>query len=232
MKVGNFLKSCAGWLLNRPKQLIGLAVIAAMVSLLLVVWANRQIEKQAQGHIFTHTDSIPAGQVALLLGTSPYLRDGRQNLYFNYRIEAAVDLFNAGKTKLFVVSGDNGRKDYNEPEAMRLALMQAGVPDSCIFLDYAGFRTFDSVYRMRAIFGQDAFVVVSQPFHNERAVYIGRRLGMQVVAFNARDVNQFAGFKTQMREKLARLKVYIDFLIGAKPRFLGEKVPLPTNQWP
>lgn len=232
MKVGNFLKSGAGWLLNRRKQLIGLAVIAAMVSLLLVVWANRQIEKQAQGHVFTHTDSIPSRQVALLLGTSPFLRDGRQNLYFNYRIEAAVDLFKARKAKLFVVSGDNGSKEYNEPEAMRLALMQAGVPDSCIYLDYAGFRTFDSVYRMRAIFGQDSFVVVSQPFHNERAVYIGRHLGMQVIAFNARDVNQFAGFKTQMREKLARLKVFIDFLIGTKPRFLGEKVNLPANQVP
>lgn len=232
MKTGVLMKRWAAWLVNRQKQLFGVAIIMAACGLLLVVWANRQIEKQAQGYVFAHTDSIPARQVALLLGTSPFLRDGRQNLYFNYRIEAAVDLFKARKAKLFVVSGDNGSKEYNEPEAMRLALMQAGVPDSCIFLDYAGFRTFDSVYRMRAIFGQDAFVVVSQPFHNERAVYIGRRLGMQVIAFNARDVNQFAGFKTQMREKLARLKVFIDFLIGTKPRFLGEKVYLPANQAP
>lgn len=232
MKVGLLLNTCTSRLINRRKQFWGLAVILAVAVLLLVVLANRQIEKQAQGHIFSHADSIPAMRVALLLGTSPYLRDGRENLYFNYRIQAAVDLFNAGKAKLLVVSGDNGRKEYNEPEAMRMALLQAGVPDSCIFLDYAGFRTFDSVYRMRAIFGQDSFVVVSQLFHNERAVYIGRRLGMHVIAFNARDVNQFAGFKTQMREKLARLKVFVDFMMGTKPRFLGEKVALPENQIP
>lgn len=232
MKIGVFLKSLGRWLFGRRKGLFAMATVFLVISILLVVWANRQIENQAKGYIFIDSDNIPARRVALLLGTSPYLSDGRQNLYFNYRIEAAVDLFHAGKVEFFVVSGDNGRKDYNEPEAMRLALVEAGVPDSCIYLDYAGFRTFDSVYRMRAIFGQDSFVVVSQPFHNERAVYIGHRLGMQVIGFNARDVNQVAGFKTQLREKIARVKVFVDFLTGTKPRFLGEKVPIPLSQMP
>jgi SanA protein len=103
-------------------------------------------------------------------------------------------------------------------------LIKRGIPASKIFLDYAGFRTLDSVVRCREIFGQHAVTIISQPFHNERAVFIARNKGIKAIGFNARDVNKYYGFKTQAREKLARGKMVLDLIFNKQPRFLGEKI--------
>jgi SanA protein len=171
------------------KKLVYALVAFVVVTLLCSVYANRRLEAFAADFVFDTADSIKANQVALLLGTGPYLRSGVQNPYFKYRIAAALELFQKKKLRAIIVSGDNSRSTYNEPAAMRDALVAAGVPDSCIYLDYAGFRTLDSVVRAREIFGQTSLVIISQRFHNERAVYIARALGMQAQGFNARDVN-------------------------------------------
>ncbi len=91
-------------------------------------------------------------------------------------------------------------------------------------MDYAGFRTFDSVKRLREIFGQHAAIIISQKFHNERAIYIANKLNMNLYGYNAKDVGKYYGFKTMIREKFARVKVILDFIFGVKPRFLGEKI--------
>jgi SanA protein len=109
---------------------------------------------------------------------------------------------------------------------MREDLIAAGVDSTHIYRDYAGFRTFDSMVRAREIFGQDSVTVISQPFHNERALYIAQREGISAISFNARDVGKRFGFKTQLRERFARVKVFVDYAFGKKPRFLGEKVPV------
>lgn len=146
------------------------------------------------------------------------------NQYFDNRISAAIQLFNAGKIKFLVISGDNSRVGYNEPLDMKNALVEAEIPDSIIYLDYAGFRTYDSMIRMKEIFGQISFTVISQKFHNRRAIFIGNKFNLNVVGFNARDVYAYNGFRTKVREKLARVKVFIDLLLNNKPRFLGEKI--------
>ena len=192
--------------------------------LLCSFYANRKLEADTADFLFDTTDSIKNNQVALLLGTSPNLGNGMQNPYFKYRIAAAVELFQKKKLRAIIVSGDNSRTTYNEPAAMRDALIAAGVPDSCIYLDYAGFRTLDSVVRAREIFGQTSLVIISQRFHNERAVYIAKALGMQAQGFNARDVNSKFGFKTKLREFFARDKVFIDLWFSIEPKFLGEKI--------
>ena len=132
-------------------------------------------------------------------------------------------LYQAGKISYIVVSGDNSRKTYDEPTQMKADLVLGGVPEEVIFLDYAGFRTWDSVVRIKEIFSQDDFTIISQRFHNERAVYLARRYGLNAVAFNAKDVGKF---KTNFREKLARVKVFVDLLTNKKPRFLGEKIEI------
>jgi SanA protein len=104
--------------------------------------------------------------------------------------------------------------------------MKAGIPDSVIYLDYAGFRTFDSMIRAKEIFGQNKFIVVSQKFHNERAIFIARKYNMEVYGYNAEDVNAASGFKTKVRELFARVKVFIDVYSGKKPKFLGEKITI------
>ena len=110
---------------------------------------------------------------------------------------------------------------------MKKALLMYHIPDSVIVLDYAGLRTLDSVVRAREIFGQDRFTVISQRFHNERALFLAGKHGIQAVGFNARDVDTYAGFKTRIRELLARVKVFIDLATRKQPRHLGEPIPIP-----
>jgi SanA protein len=118
-------------------------------------------------------------------------------------------------------------KHYNETEDMKLALIEKGVPENHIFEDFAGFRTLDSVVRAKEIFGQEQFIIISQEFHNERAVYLAQKNGLKAFGYNAQDVNSKFGLTTNIREKLARVKVFIDLLFGVKPKFGGEKIVIP-----
>lgn len=211
------------------KKLLVRSCIASLTLVIGMTWyANWRVSKDTAHLIFEEINEIPENNVALLLGTSQFLASGDENLYFSYRIQAAIELYESGKVSYFVVSGDNSTKIYNEPEDMRAELIKYGVPRDRIFLDYAGFRTFDSVYRMKEIFGQKQFTIVSQKFHNERALYIARALSIDAIAFNAKDVNVRAGFKTRLREKFARVKVLLDIVIGKKPKFLGDSVFIPV----
>lgn len=190
-------------------------------------WCNAHIASRAAEHLFDQVDNVPHHRVGVVLGTSEKVRGGRPNLYFQHRIEAAAALYHAGKVDRLLLSGDNGTIHYNEPWAMRRALIAAGVDSTHITLDYAGFRTLDSMLRAREVFGQQAFTVISQRFHNERAVYLARRAGIAAIGFNARDVDAQRGFRTMLREKAARVKVFWDLAVGVKPRYLGEPVPIP-----
>jgi SanA protein len=178
--------------------------------------------------LYTDAKTIPFNRVGLLLGTSKHLASGYSNLYYDFRIEAATRLLKEGKIRYLIISGDNSRKEYSEPEDMRADLMAAGIDSSVIFLDYAGFRTFDSIVRLKEVFGQDSVTIISQPFHNERALYMAAKEGITAIGFNAADVSARYGFRVQLREKLARVKVFVDYWLGKKPKFLGSKVIIPA----
>ena len=107
--------------------------------------------------------------------------------------------------------------------------MAAGIDSTVIYLDYAGFRTFDSIVRLKKIFGQQRVTIISQLFHNQRAIYIAQKEGIEAIGFNAKDVSGDAGLKVQLREKLARVKVFVDMITGKKPKFLGEKISIPSS---
>ncbi len=166
--------------------------------------------------------------MGLLLGTAKYQPGGGINPYFSHRIDAAVELYEAGKIRYIIASGDNEHESYNEPLQMRLALLQRGVPNESIVLDYAGFSTLDSVVRTAEVFGQERFTVISQRFHNERAVYIGSYFGYDVVGYNAVDLTPPSGVQTRFREYLARVKAIMDVhLVRRTPRFLGDPIRIP-----
>ena len=194
------------------------------ISVLFVWWANHKIETETKNFVSYDIQKLPNEKVGLLLGTSKILKSGWKNLYFFNRIDAAEQLYKSGKIKYILISGDNSTKDYSEPEDMQAELLKRGIPADKIVLDFAGFRTLDSVVRAKEIFGQNSFTIISQRFHNQRAIYIANSLHLNTVGFNARDVNAYNGFKTKVREKLARVKVIIDFISKTKPKFLGEKI--------
>lgn len=201
-------------------------LILGVLSLLFTAFANYKIENSTEEFDTDKLEILPKTKVAVVLGTAPNLVSGYQNYYFTYRIEAATKLYQSGKVTHFILSGDHGRKNYNEPEAMKQALIKSGVPENVIYLDYAGFRTLDSMIRANEIFGQNEFIVVSQEFHNQRAVYIARQNGINAYGYNAKDVNKNAGLKTNIREYFARTKVFIDSFFGIQPKFLGEKIEI------
>lgn len=200
---------------------------ASLLVLILVFYFNYRVSSAVQSFVTSNVNDLETSHVAVLLGTSSHLSNGRKNLYFEYRMDAALELYRSKKVKYILVSGDNRKENYNEPVAMQEALIKRGIPEEDIVLDYAGFRTLDSMVRAKEVFGQKKFIVISQKFHNERAVYIARKKGIKAFGFNAPDVNVRAGLKTRLREYLARTKMMLDlYILGTQPHFLGEKVKI------
>lgn len=208
------------------KKILITGLIFFGLSVLFVYWANFTIDSEAEDNVTSDIGNLPNEKVGLLLGTSKTLDSGSPNPYFTYRIKAAAELYHSGRIQNIIASGDNSRKNYNEPEDMKNELIKLGVPADKIYEDFAGFRTLDSVIRAKEIFGQESFIVISQRFHNERAVYLAHRNGIQAYGYNAKDVDKEAGFKTNAREKLARVKVFWDFLFDVDPKFGGDKIEI------
>jgi SanA protein len=197
-------------------------LIVALIAVIFITdyWVARSTQKQ----LYADVHMVPGNKVGLLLGTNKYVQDKWLNLYYKYRIDATVALFKAGKIKYVLISGDNSRKEYSEPEMMQADLVAQGIPANRIFLDYAGFRTLDSIVRCLEIFGEDQVTIISQPFHNQRALFIANHKGMHAIAYNAQDVPKRYSIKVAAREKLARVKMLLDLAFGKQPKFMGEKI--------
>lgn len=202
-----------------------LVLLLALIAMLLGY--SEWIVSDARHYTYDRVDKVPYNRVAVVLGTSKYLSGGGPNHYFKYRIKAAAELYNNAKVDFIIVSGDNATVQYNEPRQMRRALIKAGIPASAIYMDFAGFRTLDSVVRAKEVFGQDRFTVVSQGFHNERAIFIARHFGIDAVGFNAEDPSAYQGIRTRVREVFARLMGLLDlYVLDKGPKFLGAPVPI------
>lgn len=210
----------------KKKTLFKLFLLCLILSAFSIFLSNKLIEKNAEGKVFSKTKNIPKNKVGLILGTSKKLRGGSINRYYKYRLEAAIELFKSGKIEYLVVSGDNGSKNYDEPTDFKEDLIKAGIPENKIFLDYAGFRTLDSVVRIKEIFGQNSVTIISQKFHNERAIYLAAHFNTKAIGFNARAISGKYGLKVKLREYLARVKVFVDIAFNVEPKFLGKKIEI------
>nr|WP_317616554.1 ElyC/SanA/YdcF family protein [Pseudozobellia thermophila] len=206
----------------------GIKIIALLCAALAMVifLCNLTITNAAEGKTFTSPQDIEKNRVGLVLGTSKKLIGGLPNPYYSYRIEATIKLYKAGKIEFVLVSGDNGTRYYNEPNTIKKDLIAGGIPAEKIFLDFAGFRTLDSMVRAKEIFGLDSVTVISQEFHNQRAIYLAEKKGLSAIGFNARTVAGNQGLKVQFREYLARVKVFIDLLFNTQPKFFGERIEI------
>lgn len=204
--------------------------LLAVLGVGLIFGSEWRIAAAAEGRYVNEVNALPEMPVAVVLGTSARLADGRANLFFLPRMEAAAALFKAGRVKTLIVSGDNGTQGYDEPTEMKRVLVQLGIPEAKIICDYAGFRTLDSVVRAKEVFGQQRVIFVSQQFHNARAIYLARAFGIEAWGLNAKDVPVALSMKTFLREKLACVKAVLDVnVLGTQPKFLGEKVAVPVE---
>lgn len=196
--------------------------------ILWVFYNNNKMSKDAKPFIYSSVKDIPAKKVGLLLGTTKYLKGKRKNYFYSYRIDAAVKLYKSKKIKKIIVSGDNSTKRYDEPTSMQEDLIKKGVAKKDIVLDYAGFRTLDSIVRAEAIFSVKDYIIISQKFHLERAIFISHKKGHKSVAFIAKDIkNTPAALRMKVREFFARAKAYIDIhFLKTEPKFYGKKVDM------
>lgn len=216
---------------KKTVRLARLAVGGLASTLLVLLLADLHVGRAARGRVYSDLARVPAGEVALVLGCSPYVVGGRQNLYFQARMEAAAELLAAGKVRYLLLSGDNRTMRYNEPEQMRRALRKLGVPEEAIYLDYAGRRTLDSVVRAREVFGLHHVTIVSQRFHNERALFLAAATGLDAVAYDAGPVRGVAALRTRGREVLARAKACADvYVLGTRPDLLGDPVRIGSRE--
>jgi SanA protein len=197
-------------------------VIAAAAALLGCDWL---VSASTAGRVHDRLSDVPPAPTALLLGTSPKYA-GRPNPFYSARIQAAAELFASGKVTGILVSGDNRRADYNEPEMMKADLVRAGVPGSCVTMDYAGIRTLDSVARAQWVFHQRKIIVVSQRYHAQRAVFLARHFGLEAEAYAAAEPGWNWMIRARIREVLARAMACMDiWILDRKPLFVGPVAP-------
>ena len=210
----------------RQLSVILLGVILLFLG--VVTYANFTPNWASRGRLFTEVSKLPATKVGLVFGTTDRV-NGRENLYFRYRIDAAVRVWKASKLETLIVSGDNDSSPYyNEPEKMKQALVERGIPGDRIVCDPKGLRTLDSVVRAKEIYGTNSILMISQRFQNERAIYLAQANGIDAYGFNARDVESQAGLKTRIREVGARVKMWLDVnFLNTRPSHLGKKIVLP-----
>lgn len=200
--------------------LVGLLMVA-------VIAANAWVIGFSKPYVYDHLKWVPKRKVALVLGTSPYTSSGAENLLFNYRIKAAAQLLQAGKVEHLLLSGSNPSQYYNEPQLMYKALEHHGVSGSDMTMDFAGLRTLDSVVRANKVFCLESYTVVSQRFHNFRAVFIARHRGIDAVAYSWPHEDAQQPFFTEAREFLARVVAALDVLVlHSRPKYLGEPQPI------
>ncbi|MEQ3500754.1 ElyC/SanA/YdcF family protein [Tenacibaculum sp. SSH1-16] len=210
----------------KRKKVAIIFLLGCLLVVTSIYVSNKVIINNAEGKLFNSTENISKNKVGLLLGTVKYLSDGRINLYYQFRLNAAVELYKAEKIDFILVSGDNGSQGYDEPTDFKNDLIEAGILESKIYLDYAGFRTLDSMVRVKEIFGQTSVTIISQQFHNERALYLANHFDIEAIGYNARGVSGKKAMKVQLREYLARVKVFVDILLNVNPKFLGEPVEI------
>lgn len=207
------------------KSLFYFLIIFFIVILSLDSW----ISYKTKPHIYNDYEQLPYTPIGVVLGTSKYIKGGGINSFYKNRIDGAIDLYWLGKIDYLLLSGDNARLSYNEPITMRRDLLKANIPDSAIVLDYAGFRTLDSVIRANKVFDANNFTIITQEFHCERALFIAQFQGIQAQCFAVPSPDNM--FMVRVRELFARSGTFADlYILNKEPKFLGPMLPIIADE--
>ena len=210
------------------RLLYSLLVIIGLL-LLTALGLDRWISWKTSPWIYDDLQDLPYRQVGVVLGTAKYYRTGVINQYYRYRIQGALNAYNSGKVNYLLLSGDNAQQSYNEPVTMRKDLIAAGVDPQDIVLDYAGFRTLDSIVRTRKVFDANDFIIITQRFHCERALFIAMHRGIQAQCYAVPSPKDM--LTVRVREFGARLGALADlYIFKREPRFLGPLLPISSLQ--
>lgn len=189
--------------------------LTALTGIAFVALSNRWIINSSDAYMYREASLLPDNETGVVLGTSPYQENGKLSTHFQGRIRAAADLYSQGKIRRIIVSGANPDATYNEPKRMAQELVEAGVPAEVITQDFSGFSTLDSITRAQSVWGLSRFTVITQRYHCYRAVFLGKKLGIDVVGYEAPLGVEGGeqGPRSPPREVLARAKAVVDLLL-------------------
>ncbi|CED71721.1 SanA/YdcF family protein [Aliivibrio wodanis] len=219
-------------LINQFAKWLKITAILIGIITSVILLADLSISLSSAPQLYKSIETLPVQETALVLGTSKYIRR-TLNPYYQYRIDAAIKLYKQNKVTHFLLSGDNAHRSYNEPWTMKRDLLKAGIPEESITLDYAGFRTLDSVQRAQQVFEANSLTIVSQEFHCQRAVFIANHFSMDTVCLIVPSPTGWANTKIRLREVLARTKAILDlYIFNVQPKFLGPKEPIKHKTLP
>ncbi len=212
---------------NLVRKSVKVVLFIILITSVFVLLTNIWVVSSTESKILTDFKNLPDSSVALVLGTSYKLANGSPNPFFKDRILSAASLYRERKVVHFLLSGDNRTRYYNEPEEMKKALVKEGVPEKAITLDFAGLRTLDSIVRSKEIFGQNKIIIVTQPFHCYRALFISRFYEIDAVALWPSVASPVMTAKLNVREWFARSKAVLDlYVLRTSPKHLGDRQPL------
>jgi len=199
--------------------LLGIAMLCAFYAI------QYYIDKSSEKYMI-NAESAPNCEAVMVLGAK-VCSDGSPSLILEDRLKFAYELYSKGKALKILVSGDHGTTQYDEVNAMKQYLLDKGVPRKDIFMDHAGFDTYDSMYRAKKIFGIKTMLISTQQFHIKRAVYIARKIGIEAYGYPSQDIDYDTMKVLYFRESLAKVKAFIDTdILQRKPKYEGEAIPI------
>ena len=208
------------------KRLLIIAAVLAALAAGTVFVPNIIVVSSAKDRIITADEAAELENTDCVLVLGAGVRDGRPTPMLRDRLITGISLYESGAAPKIIMSGDHGREDYDEVNVMKSYAVENGVPDSDVFMDHAGFSTYDSIYRAKAVFEADSIIIVTQKYHLYRALYIAERLGVNAVGVSA-DLDDYSGqLKRDLREIAARDKDFFSCLFKPEPKYLGEKIPV------
>jgi Uncharacterized membrane protein len=215
---------------KRIKGILFVLISLAAAGLLLIAAVNVFVRSSVRKRIISSEEALKLDKVdcILILGAGIW-ENNKPSQMLEDRLKLGIKLYQAGAADKLLMSGDHGKKDYNEVGVMKQYAITAGVPSEDIFMDHAGFSTYESLYRARDIFQAHKVIVVTQKYHMYRALYIGKGLGMEVYGV-ASDPREYAGqYKRQLREIVARGKDFFYVITKPRPKYLGDIIPVNGN---
>ena len=210
--------------MKKIKKVILPFIILCLIAIAIIWVTNSKVKAKTEGVIYTNLANVPKTKVVIIFGAG--INGDKPSRYLKDRLDAGIALYKNNKVDKILLSGDNGRDEHDELTVMKLYCYENGVDTNKIYIDYAGFDSYSTMYRAKHIFKVDTAILVSQKYHLNRCVYLGDKLGVKSYGYSS-DQGVYPGYKYySFREKLSITKSVFDVMRGRKPKYLGETVDI------
>ena len=208
------------------KKMFKILIVIAIISIILVLSINFYVVGIAKNKMIKDNDYSLLKDVDCILILGAGIWGDKPSPMLQDRLDEGIKLYKEGIASKIIMSGDHGREEYDEVNIMKEYAIEQGVPSEDIFMDHAGFSTYESIYRAKEIFNADSIIIVTQKYHLYRAIYIADKLDINVYGVNS-DPRKYSGQAyRELREVLARNKDFVTTIIKPKPTYLGEEIPV------